>query len=132
MIGVDTNVLVRFLVEDDARQSAEAATLVDRAIASGEELFVSHIVLCELVWVLSAAYRVPKAQQVEVLRELLRARHVQFAASDHVRRAIDAFAKGKGDFADYLIREEALAEGCDALTTFDRVLLREPGFSAPS
>jgi predicted nucleic-acid-binding protein len=131
VIGLDTNVLVRFLVEDDERQSAAAAALVDRAIAARQELFVSSIVICELVWVLSASYRVPKARVLSLLRELMRARHLAFGAPDQLLRALDAFAAGKGDFADYLIREECLARGCESVHSFDRVLLREGGFEGP-
>ena len=132
MIALDTNVLVRFLVEDDARQSAAAAKLVDRTAAAGDTLFVSDIVLCETVWVLAGSYEIPKAAIVETMRELIRARHLAFANPDRISRALDAFATGKGDFADYLIREHALAAGCSEMATFDRALTREKGFVAPS
>jgi predicted nucleic-acid-binding protein len=129
VIALDTNVLVRYLVQDDARQSAAAAKLIDRTITEGDALFVSDVVLCEVVWVLAGSYRVPRPEIATVLRELLRARHLVFSASDQLVRALDAFVGGKGDFADYVIREHALAAGCAAAATFDRVLLRERGFA---
>jgi predicted nucleic-acid-binding protein len=132
VIALDTNVLVRFLVEDDERQSAEAAALVERAISVGDALFVSDIVLCETVWVLSGSYRIARAEIGATLRDLLRARHLAFESTDVLARALDAFVRGKGDFADYLIRERARVAGCDTVATFDRALLREPGFSHPS
>lgn len=132
MIALDTNVLVRFLVEDDPRQSEEAAALIERAVASGEDLFVSDIVVCEMVWVLSISYRVRRVQIAATLRELLRARHLAFAAPDVLARAIDTFDRGKGDFADYLIRAHALAAGCEQVASFDRILLREGNFVAPA
>lgn len=131
MIAVDTNVLVRFLVEDDARQSAAAAALVERAVRSGEALYVSGLVLCETVWVLTVSYRVPRLDVVKTLQSLLRARPLMFDYPDRVARAIDGFAAGRGDFADYLIREDAVAAGCSGVATFDRELLREEGFERP-
>lgn len=131
MIALDTNVLVRFLVEDDPRQSKEAAALIERAVASGEELFISDVVLCEMVWVLSIAYRISRTQIVSTLRDLRRARHLAFASPDLLARAIDTYDQGKGDFAGYLILEHALAAGCEQVVSFDRVLLREGRFVSP-
>lgn len=131
MIALDTNVLVRFLVEDDEAQTAAAAALIEETLSAGEGLFVSDIVLCETVWVLTAAYRVKRPAVISILRELLRAKQLAFSAPDLASRAIDAFAAGSGDFADYLIREHARAAGCDEVATFDRALLGEPGFTAP-
>lgn len=131
MIALDTNVLVRFLVEDDEAQSAAAAALIEETLSTGEGLFVSDIVLCETVWVLTASYRVKRPTTISVLRELLRARQVAFSTPDGISRALDAFARGRGDFADYLIREHARAAGCDHVATFDRTLFGEPGFTAP-
>ena len=131
MIGLHTNVLVRFIVEDDARQTARAAALIERVVAAGESLFVSDVVLCELVWVLTASYHVPRATVATTLRELLRAKHLAFTATDRLARAVAAFEAGKGDFADYVIREHAVAAGCDRVATFDRALLRDAGFASP-
>ncbi len=129
MIAVDTNVVVRFLVRDDEPQFARAAALFQRAQRADEALFVPALVLAEVVWVLQRAYRVSKAEVVRTLTELVRARHVQFESTPHVERAIAAFARGRGDFADYLIREQAQAADCDAVATFDDALWREPGFA---
>ncbi|MEO8336743.1 MAG: type II toxin-antitoxin system VapC family toxin [bacterium] len=131
MIALDTNVLVRYLVEDDARQTALVAALIDRAIADDESLYVSHVVACETVWVLSVAYKVGRREIAAVLRNLFRARHLSFDSVDQLIRALDAYEAGKGDFADYLIREHARAADCDTVATFDRALLKEKGFVAP-
>jgi len=131
MIALDTNVLVRFLVEDDNAQSGKAARFVQRAIGGGDALFVSDVVICETVWVLVAAYRVPRREIGETLGQLLMAAHLRFASVDRLSRAREAFVAGKGDFADYVIREEARDAGCDRVVTFDRVLLKEHGFAAP-
>jgi predicted nucleic-acid-binding protein len=128
VIALDTNVLVRYLVEDDAEQSAAAGAVIDRAIAADEQLVVSDVVLCETVWVLTGAYRVGRARVGDILADLIRAKHLSFAAPDELARAIRAYAAGRGDFADYVIREHARSAGCESVATFDRALLREPGF----
>jgi predicted nucleic-acid-binding protein len=130
VIALDTNVLVRFLVEDDAKQAAAAAALIDRVVADGDTLFVSDVVVCETVWVMSVSYHIGRKEIAGILRNLLRARHVTFRASDQLIRALEAYEAGKSDFADYLIREHARAADCDQVATFDRVLLRERGFVA--
>lgn len=131
MIALDTNVLVRFLVEDDESQSRLASRLIKGAIERDEQLFISDIVMCETVWVLSSAYRFSRAEILEALAGLLRARAVVFGSTDRLARALEAYATGKGDFADYLIREHADAAGADTVATFDRSLLKERGFSKP-
>ena len=130
MIALDTNVLVRYLVEDDVKQSALAAALINRTLANDAYLFVSDIVVCETVWVLSVSYKTPRKQIAAVLRGLFRARHLEFTAADQLIRALDAYESGNGDFADYLIREHARAAECESVATFDKMLLRERGFIA--
>jgi len=131
MIGLDTNVLVRYLVEDDEPQCRRATKLIEEAVTHGEQLFISDIVMCETVWVLSSAYRFSRTEIVDVLAALLRAKSVVFTSTDRLARSLDAFRKGKGDFADYLIRELAQTVGADTVATFDKSLLKETGFSKP-
>jgi predicted nucleic-acid-binding protein len=131
MIGLDTNVLVRYLVQDDAEQSASAARLIEGGSDRGEVLFVSQIVLCEVVWVLQAAYKVPRAEVVAVLGALVRTRQITIEEKDIVHRCLFAFDQGRGDFADYVIRERASTAGCEHVATFDKTLLKEEGFVRP-
>ena len=128
MIALDANVLVRFLVEDDAAQTARARRLLQEAIDRDRVCFVSEVVVCEVVWVLTSRYRFPKERVVEVLSQLLRARPLRFAAPERVARALEAFASAGGDFADYLIREQAKAAGFEVVATFDRALRHDAGF----
>ena len=130
MIALDTNVLVRFLVDDDPAQCRRARALVKRATNRGG-VFISDIVLCETVWVLSRAYRLPRKDICGVLRQLLMAREVALPSPDAAARAFDAYEQRKGDFADYLIREHAEAAGCRTVATFDKTLLEEHGFTPP-
>jgi predicted nucleic-acid-binding protein len=127
VIALYTNVLVRFLVEDDTEQSRQAKAMIQRAIAGNSPCFV-----CEVVWVLGTSYQVGREEIARVLRQLLRARHLTFPEGERLSRALSAFDSGRGDFADYLIRETAREAGCESVATFDRALLREPGFVAPS
>ncbi len=131
MIGVDTNVLVRYVVEDDQRQSAIAAAMVERAVRDEEKLFISQIVLCELVWVLSYAYRFDRNEIVGVLNQLRRGAQLILEGSGEVRRAIEAYSANRGDFADYLIAERSIASGCSTVVTFDRALYSDERFTAP-
>lgn len=131
MIALDTKVLVRFLVEDDEAQCRRATRLIEEAVAGDEQLFVGDIVMCETVWVLASAYRFSRAEIVNALSQLLRARSVVFNSADSIARALDAYRNGKGDFADYLIREHARSAGAESVATFDGELLKESGFSKP-
>lgn len=130
MIALDTNVLVRFLVEDDEAQLEKVRRFLQRAVASNSSCYVSDIVMCEVVWVLERSYKFRRAEISQVLGRLLRARNLAFASSERLARALEAYDAGLGDFADYLIREHARASGCEAVATFDGDLLKEPGFVA--
>lgn len=131
MIALDTNVLVRFLVEDDAVQSARAAQLIERAIKHQEPMFVPDIVLAEVAWVLTRAYDIPKKELLGVFHRLLAAKHLAFASSDVLASALHGWEHGRGDFSDYLVRAQSEARGCDRIATFDRALIRERAFFAP-
>lgn len=124
MIGLDTNVLVRYLVEDDPEQSPRATALVEQALEQGQRLFVTQIVLCELVWVLESVYRYRPERITTLLRDLLRARQVVIEDLDSARKALDRYSARGRDFADYLIVERCRAAGCDRVASFD-VGLRE-------
>jgi len=128
VIGLDTNILVRFLVEDDLAQTERAQAILRRAVGSDDPCYVADIVLCELVWVLERSYKIKRAEIGASLSRLIRARHLAFSSVERLFRALEAYTPGRGDFADYLIRETAKEAGCEAVATFDRDLLKEPGF----
>jgi predicted nucleic-acid-binding protein len=131
VIALDTNVLVRFLVEDDSSQTERARGVLQRAIQSGASCFVSDVVMCEVLWVLERSYKFRREEISQVLGRLLRATHLTFSSTEHLARSLEAYRSGPGGFADYLLREHAQARGCEAVVTFDRDLLKEPGFVAP-
>jgi len=126
--GVDTNVLVRFLVGDDRDQEARAAEFFAQAAAMGQTPFVPQIVICELVWVLSHAYAKGRAEIGAGLETLLRARQLTFEDVDQIRNALNRFVAGDGDLADWLIWERSHSAGATRVATFDGRLLRSPEF----
>ena len=120
MIGLDTNVLVRYLVEEDDPQNKAADRFVEEALNRGESLFVNQIVLCEMAWVLSRAYDFTRKEVSEALEMILYTRQFEIEAKDRVVRGLREYRKGKADFADYLIGLKNQAAGCAATITFDR------------
>ncbi len=130
MIGVDTNVLVRYIVRDDERQYQKVRTFFERIVDQDDACFVSDLVLAELVWVLRSCYRLDRGRIAEVLRGLYGSRNLVFSSPDCIARAIRSFETGRADFADYLIRERALQEGCEEVATFDKALVKEDGFTS--
>jgi len=129
MIGIDTNVLVRYLVQDDPTQSRRATAFFESE--RNATFFLSTVVLCETVWVLSFAYGYRRAQIVAVLRQILRTAQFVVEAPESARRALERYEQGHGDFADFSILESCRAVGCETVATFDRKLQRTPGFSSP-
>lgn len=128
MIGLDTNVLVRFLVEDDLAQTERAQSILRRAVEADDPCYVADIVLCELVWVLERSYKIKRAEIGACLSRLIRAQHLAFSSVERLSRTLESYTSGRGDFADYLIRETAKEAECEAVATFDGDLLKEPGF----
>jgi predicted nucleic-acid-binding protein len=122
MIGLDTNVLVRYLTQDDAAQAKKANALVAEAVASRTRLHLEAVVLCELVWVLNGAYRVDKATIVETLSRILESAQFSVADRDLAMGALAAYRAGAGDFADYLLGGRNRDSGCQHTVTFDRSL----------
>lgn len=131
MIGLDTNVLVRYLVDDDPDQSARAAALIEGAADRGEPLYLSQVVLCEVVWVLRGAYKRRRDEIAAAIGAVLQTSPFTVEEVGLTRRALERYAAGGADFADYLVGEKASAAGCQYVATFDRKLLREPGFMPP-
>ncbi len=131
MIGVDTNVLVRVLVADDARQVAVVQRLLARVEDEGATVFVPTIVVVETVWVLRSVYRLTRSEIVAHLTTVLMSDQVLIEDADVIERALRTFELGRADFADYLAREAALVAGAQALLTFDRAAQTEDGFLDP-
>jgi predicted nucleic-acid-binding protein len=123
VIGLDTNVLLRFLTEDDPKHTPIAQKWIREAISREEKIFLSGTVLCEVVWVLSRSYKFTKAQLLATLEELLSTTHVDVEDHEVSWNAVHDYAFSNADFADCLIRRKALAAGCSEVKTFDQKLL---------
>ena len=131
MIAFDTNVLLRLLLNDDARQARQAQALVDRAVSRSDQVLLPDIVLCELEWVMGAVYRVPKPEIARTLRRLLDTKVFAFLDRGAVVGALRDYESGSGDFSDYLIGATAARAGAATTYTFDRALRRAAGFDVP-
>ena len=118
MIGLDSNVLVRYLAQDDAAQAARASRLIERELTERTPGFISLVVLVETCWVLKRLYSVTPAEILDTVQDLLEARQVVIENRGVVTRAL-ARAKG-GDIADALIAELAREAGCTRVVTYDR------------
>lgn len=129
MIGVDTNVLVRYLTQDDARQARVVEAFVAAAAEDAARLHVDDIVICELVWVLRSAYRMSKATIVSALDEIVSTASFSFENREVLRLAVADYREGAGDFSDYLIGRRNARAGASPTATLDRSLEDSPLFS---
>lgn len=119
MIGLDTNVLVRYVAQDDPRQSLQATRLIE-SLTADMPGYVSETSVVELVWVLTGCYTSSKAEICEILETLLRTKEIVVAHADTVWKALRVFKDSKADFADCLIERSAHEAGCSHTATFDR------------
>jgi len=122
MKGLDTNVLIRYLTQDDAAQARKIDRLVAAIVAEGERAFVNVIVLCEITWVLRSAYGFGKEALVRVLERMLATPRLILEDRELVRQALGQFREGRGDFSDCLIGARNRSAGCSDTATFDRNL----------
>lgn len=128
MLGADTNIIVRFFVEDDAAQSERVRQFFAAAHGAGESILLSKIVLCEAMWTLTSVYGLPKAHVLKALAGLIENALFQIEDEDAVREAIFLAESGKGDFSDHLIGAANRLQGCRYTATFDRALRNSPAF----
>ena len=130
MLGVDTNVLVRFLVRDDQAQFEKARKLIKRELAAGRRVFVGQLVLLETEWVLRSRYSLPKNLIIEVISGLLDAADVRFEDEPTIEEALFIWKDTTSDFADCVIGVHNRRLGCRATATFDMKACKLPGFIA--
>ena len=128
MLGLDTNVLVRFLVRDDAHQFARARRLIEREEENAEDLLVSLIVLVETEWVLRSRYGLPKEEIIAAILLLLGTEGMGFEDELTIEEALFNWKESVADFADCLIGARNRRLGCRGTATFDANAARLPGF----
>ena len=119
MIGLDTNVLVRYIAQDDPKQTPKATRLIE-SLTADDPGFICIVSVIELVWVLAGCYASSKEEICEVLETLLRTKVIVVAQADTVWKALRMFREGKADFADCMIERTANDAGCSHTATFDR------------
>ena len=131
MIGADANILLRLLLNDDARQVALVRSRLARAVDAREEVFIGPIALAETVWTLTHRLKVPVAALATAIRDLGLTRPFRFFDDAIVQSALDQFEAGRAGFSDCLIRVMDAQAGCAETLTFDRRALQMPGFVHP-
>jgi predicted nucleic-acid-binding protein len=122
MIGLDTNVLVRYLVMDDAAQGKKASDLIQEFAERNEELFIDNVVLCELVWVLDAAYNFKKSEIADVLEKILMTELIIVQNQDQAWLALNDYRNGAADYSEYFIGRINKSFECEYTATFDQAL----------
>jgi predicted nucleic-acid-binding protein len=128
MIGLDTNVLVRYIMQDDAKQSALATHLVE-SLSVESPGFVPLVSVVELAWVLSSAYELDRDQVAQAFESLLRTKEIAVERAEIVWKALRVFQGTNADFADCLIECSAAAAGCARTMTFDRGAVKACGMT---
>jgi len=128
MIGLDTNILLRLFRSDDPIQSARAKRYVGQ-INETEKAAVGPIVLSEFAWTLRRQFKLPKADVIELLGELLSTDDLEIFHRNAAIQALDAYRSGKADFPDYFLAYMNLDFGCASTATFDRDALDDPTFT---
>ncbi len=128
MIGLDTNLLVRYIVRDDTRQAQLASSYIKKKRDDGVSMFINHIVLCEIVWVLESTYEYSKTQIVNVLEKILDISQFSIPDVDSVVLALSAYKNSKVGFSDALIGTTNKMEGCVKTATFDKYAGKLPDF----
>ena len=129
MIGLDTNVLVRYVMQDDPQQSPRASRLIE-SLSADEPGFVPLLTLVELVWVLGGSYSLSRTQVATVLETLLRSKELLVDRAESVSQALSRYSSGGADFADALIERLAAGAGCTATLSFDAGAVKAAGMTS--
>lgn len=118
MIGLATNVLVRYIMQDDVKQSLKATKLIE-SLNSDNPGYITMVSIVELYWVLTVSYELTGQQAAQALEAILRTKQFLVERADQVMRALRVFEEGKADLADCLIERSASGAGCEQTMTFD-------------
>ncbi len=131
MIGLDTNILVRYLTQDDSTQSPKAREIIERRLTEENPGFISIVAMVETVWVLERAYELTTHEIVGAVERMLQTDVLVVESEQEVFTAMIALKEGQGSFADAVIAALGARRGCSRTLTFDRKALRLPGFEIP-
>jgi predicted nucleic-acid-binding protein len=119
MIGIDTNILVRYLTEDDIDQADLANKLISRYVNCERSIFINNIVICELIWVLERGYKYRKEQIVALIKEILSTIEFNFENHEILWLTLKVYEKSSADFSDISIGKTNAYLGCHTTYSFD-------------
>jgi predicted nucleic-acid-binding protein len=131
MIGLDTNIIVRYLAQDDPIQSKKATAIIERRLTEENPGFVSIVAMVETVWVLDRAYRLAAPKIAAAVERMLQTDVLVVEHEQEVFTAMIALKQGRGSFADAVIAALGARVGCPYTLTFDQRALRLSGFKLP-
>lgn len=131
MIGLDTNILVRYLAQDDPTQSAKATQIMERRLTEENPGFISLVTMAETVWVLDRVYGLSRGEIARTVEGILQADTLSVQNEQEVFVATVALKQGKGSFSDALIAALGTWAGCDKTLTFDRKAAQLAEFDLP-
>lgn len=120
MIGIDTNVLVRYIAQDDATQSRRATSFIEKECNVAAPGFVGLVVLVEVVWVSESSYGATREEVADIVRRILSIKQLVVQDAETAWKALRLFESSKADFADCLVARSAIAAGCKSVATFDK------------
>ncbi len=126
MIGLDTNVLVRYITQDDKKQAALANSLIE-SLDDASPGFVTLITVVELSWVLESVYNFTRQQFAEVMQTLMTVDTIKLDRAAVVASAVRIYSGSKADFSDCLIERLSASAGCERTMTFDKAAARMAG-----
>jgi len=129
VIGIDTNVLVRYLAQDDPVQAQAATRLIEQTCTKDNPGFLNHLVLCETIWVLEGCYGQPKDTLVITIEQILRVAQLRVDEPQVVWQALEDYRNNQADFADYLLSRINHSKNCTTTMTFDRQAGKSPIFT---
>jgi predicted nucleic-acid-binding protein len=128
MIGIDTNVLLRMLLNDDRDHSPRAVRLIKQAALSGP-VVINPIVLAEATWTLARTYESSREEIAGDVEAILETVGFEVMFADQAERALNEFRSGKADYADYFLAEINSVFGCRTTFTFDKNAAKSPSYS---
>lgn len=128
MIGLDTNILVRYIMQDDSKQAALATRLVE-SLSAESPGFIPLVSVVEIAWVLLSAYSLSREQLIEAFELVLRTKELIVEQAEIVWKAVRVFRSSHADFADCLIAQSAASAGCEKTVTFDRGAAKTGGMT---
>jgi predicted nucleic-acid-binding protein len=131
MIGLDTNILVRYLAQDDAIQSAQATQIIERRLTEARPGFISLVTMAETVWVLDRVYGLARYEIAAAVERILQVETLFVQNEREVFMAVAILSAGTGSFADALTGALGGWAGCSTTLTFDKKAARLKGFQLP-